>query len=363
MSDFRVEITDIKAVRHHPNADRLDIVNIFGWEVVTSKDTYKVGDKVCYFPVDCIISEDLEKILFPPDSKIKLTNRRIKSIKLRGQISQGMIANPKLIGVDHFNIDKNVAEYLKCIKYEPPEISKPRGMQVRSKKQVNPNFRKYTDIQNYKYYNEVFQQGELVVITEKCHGTSWRGGWVKNDANTLWKKIRKLFGRLPEWEFVWGSHNVQIQNKLFHKGFYDVDVYSKMVKQYDLKNLIPKGYVLYGEIVGYNIQKNFHYDCVPGEHKLFLFDVKFNDKWLDYEDFKITVDALKLSRVPELFTGPYDPAIVDKLRSGTSILDENTIKEGIVIKTIKETECSLGRKILKFINDEYYLLKDGTDYH
>jgi tRNA-binding EMAP/Myf-like protein len=91
MSTHKVEVVQIDEVLKHPNADRLELAKIMGWQVVIGKGNFKVGDLAAYIPVDSILSESLEARLFPPDSKIKLNKHRVRSIKIRGQMSQGMI--------------------------------------------------------------------------------------------------------------------------------------------------------------------------------------------------------------------------------------------------------------------------------
>lgn len=386
MSSFAVTVTKIKAIEEHTNATALEIAKVYDWSVVVRKGEHKVGDLVVYVPVDSILPKDIEEAIFPPDSKIKLRNSRIRSIKLRGAISQGMIIDPNDVNIPHaqFVEECDVSEYLGITKYEPPVNEIPFYMRVASKKKGNPEFKKYTDIENFKYYDRLFQDYEPVYVSEKLHGTSFRAGWFPMKADTIWKRIKDYFGFLPKWEFCWGSRTVQIQVKGTHAGFHDEeqgvnfdDVYTKMVTQYDLRNKIPIGYAIYGEIVGDGIQKGYTYDCGPGEHKLYLYDVMnittgyYLDYYKDgYEGQEITEDmfpvmcyAMGLERVPELYVGPFNPIIINKLRTGPSTFKSQSVTEGIVIKPMVEKVCSIGRKVLKYINDDYYLQKDGSDFH
>jgi RNA ligase (TIGR02306 family) len=390
MSSFGVKITKIKAIEQHENATALEIARVYDWTVVVRKGEFKPGDRVVYIPVDSILPTELENKIFPIGSKIKLRNSRVRSIKLRGAMSQGMIIDPtapdldlpKMNLEDYLEVD--ISDKLGIIKYEPPVNDLPWHMKVKSKKKGNPEFKKYTDIENFKYYDRLFQDYEPVYVSEKLHGTSFRAGWFPMKADTIWKRIKDYFGFLPKWEFCWGSRTVQIQVKGTHQGFHDEtqgvnfdDVYTKMVAQYDLKNRIPIGYAIYGEIVGDGIQKGYTYDCGPGEHKLYLYDVMntttgyYLDYYKDgYEGQEITEDmfpvmcyAMGLERVPELYVGPFNANIINKLRCGPSTFKSQPVSEGIVIKPMVEKVCSIGRKVLKYINDDYYLQKDGSDFH
>lgn len=388
MSTFKVEIVEIRDVKVHPNAHSLEICEVFGWNVVTQKGRFQTGHLAVYIPVDSLLPWDLEQKLFPPESKVKLHKSRIKSIKLRGQVSQGMLIGLDEVDLFDSTLGEDVTETLKITKYEPPAIELPDHMQAKKKWAVNNNFKKYTDIENFKYYDRNFQDGEMVYISEKLHGTSFRAGWFKNEPNSLWKKVLNFFRMLPEYEFCWGSKNVQIQCKFYHAGYYDIDVYSKIVKQYDLKNCIPKGYAIYGEIVGDGIQKGYTYGCKAGEHKLYVYDIMKDEKYLSYytegttfagpyegpaddaftlhgpeECFQVMVNQFGLEPVPFLYGGPFDRKIVDGLRDGDSLVGGQKVREGIVIKPVIEQQSSFGRKVLKYISEAYYMVQDGTDFH
>ena len=364
MSTFFVPLTTVLEVKPHPHADRLDIVKVYGWEVIAGRDNYKVGDKVVYVPVDSLLPQDLENKLFPTDSKIKLHKHRIKSIRIRGLVSQGLLINPKEVHMANYPLETNLANALQITKYEPPANEIPSHMGVKtSKKITNPNFHKYTSLENYKWYDRSFQEGELVYISEKLHGTNFRAGWVKNEPNTFWKKILNFFHALPEYEFCWGSHNVQIQGKLFHKGYYGVDIYTKMVKQYDLKNRIPKGYVIYGEIVGDKIQKLYNYGLGPDEHELYVFDVMKDGEYLSYHMYQEFCGINRLLQVPLYYLGPLNRNTILLHRDGDSAIGGQKIREGIVLKPQVETTCFFGRKVLKVISEQYYMIKDVSDFH
>lgn len=375
MSTYKVPITTIREILSHENADKLEIAKCYDWSVVVQKGKFLPGQLVIYVPVDSILPQDLENKIFPPESKIKLNKHRVKSIKIRGQISQGMILSPEevqdYILVGYQDLETDISSDLKITKYEPPVKSLPSHMQIKkAKKKGNPNFKKYTDIENFKYYDRTFQDSEMVYISEKLHGTSFRCGWFKTEANTILKKIKKFFGMLPEWEFCYGSRTVEISAKImWNGGYYGEDVYSQMVEKYKLKDVIPQGHAIYGEIVGDGIQKGYTYGCKPGERKLFVYDVMDTNemRWLDYPQFNRLVNNMELNAVPKLYVGPFTKDKAEELRIGASTVGEQLIREGIVIKPIPERKTgSLSRCVLKFINDAYYLKQteiEGTEFH
>jgi RNA ligase (TIGR02306 family) len=365
---FKVPYTQIQSLEKHPNADRLSIAKCLGFEVVIRKDTYVIGDYVLFCPVDAVLPQWLENKIFSPESKIKLKNHRIRQTRIRGFPSQGMIIDPKDISdkINSLNKEQDYSEILEITKYEPPVKELPKGMQQsKKKKKENNNFKKYTDIENIKYYDRCLQDGEEVVASSKLHGTSFRAGWVKNEANTLFKKVLQFFKLLPEYEFCWGSRNVQIQTKFFHKGYYDEDIYTRIVEDYDLKKRIPKGFSVYGEIVGPGIQKGYTYGISNDDLKLYVYDVKVLDTWLDFMDFNTFCICFGFETVPIQYVGPWDKNVVERYLTYNPLSDEPN--EGLVIKsTVERQTNSLSRLALKWINPEYYDYQDkvdGTDWN
>jgi RNA ligase (TIGR02306 family) len=354
MSSLIIDKFKVEAVEPAFNSDNLDSVTITGWRLVTQRNKYKVGDEVIHIPIQTILSVELNDKLFPEGSKIKLqSDRRIRTIKIRKNISQGMILDPKEFDLEYVRSQ--------CTKWQPPTSSLPGYMnaQIKKPKPEIKSFVKYTDIENGKYYDRCLKDGEQVVITCKLHGTSSRYGWHKYEANVWYQKILKFLHLTPEWVFCYGSRNVQLQSRLSKKNYYEGDVYGKILKQYNLKE-IPKGFSVYGEIVGYGIQKGYSYGCDTDEHKLYVYDVRdnVNGKWLDHGDMIVFCQLHGLTPVPLMYSGPYSQDLVKYFIDKNPISKE--VNEGIVLKYTKETIGPMGRFILKFINDEYYTKQDET---
>jgi RNA ligase (TIGR02306 family) len=309
----------------------------------------------------------VESRIFGPESKVKLNNSRVRTIKLRGAISQGLVVTPdtfsdKLPGVK-LKEGTDVTKILGVTKYEAPSNLSPRsGSAATSKKQTNPNFRKYTGIENAKNYPKVFEDGEEVIVTEKVHGTNFRAGYVPFHADTLWKRIKLALNIAPKYDFVYGSHNVQLQSKLLYKGFYETNVYAEAVVKYSLRDVLKPGEVVYGEIYGDGIQKGYIYGCKKGERKLVLFDVMKDGVYLDAIEGKKFIEARHLPYVPVLYTGPFDKEKIIKLRDGDSVMaPSQKVREGVIVKPLKEITCFIGRKMLKYISDAYLLKNQDNE--
>ena len=73
-------------------------------------------------------------------------------------------------------VGDDVADILGITKYEPPIPSYQRVQRKKGSWRNHPMFSKYTDVENFKYYPDLFDEDEEISITEKIHGTSTRYG-------------------------------------------------------------------------------------------------------------------------------------------------------------------------------------------
>lgn len=378
MSQLIVEVCKIDKVEKHPDADRLDICTVKGWQCVTGKDQFKEGDICAYFPIDAILPDSLVQQIFGADSKIVPTKGRIKTIRIRKAISQGLCARLDQCGLDpKLKVGTDIMEKLGVTKYDPDAHTTnpftPNKNKIKRKN--NPLFSRYTDIQNIKNFIHLFGEDEIVSGTEKIHGTNFRCGWLPFFADTIWKKIKQFFGFAPAYEFVFGSHNVQLQSKLFYTGYYDSNVYAEAIIKNELQKKLKEGEVVYGEVYGDGVQKGYTYGCAPGVRLFAAFDVqipgelKGTRKWLNPDEFRAFCHERSIPTVKEIYRGKYDLAAMQLLINGPKgkgvnsfMHPEQKVMEGMIVKPLLEETTYMGRKALKMISDEYYLGKQ-TEFH
>lgn len=377
-STFKVPLTTIKEIFPHPNATALEYAKVYDFNVVVRKNEYKVGDEVIYVPIDSVLPLNLETKIFGPESKIKLNKSRVKQIKIRGHYSQGMIINiddvVEFLGIDRvrrlgsYEPDEDLSFDLGITKYEPPQASYQAGLaRKRDKPRENPFFHKYGGIDNFKWYPDLFAEGEEVSVTEKVHGSNIRAGYVPFVANSLWRKLIKLLKLAPTHQWVYGSNNVQLQSRWNYKGFYGEDVYGKVLEKYGVKDKLKPGEVIYAELYGDGIQKNYNYGCKNGEHKLVVFDVKIQTEttsdYLSVDDFQKFCAERGFERTPELYRGPFNKEKIQELTKGDSVfVPSQKVREGAVIKPLVEVQTTIGRKLLKVISEKY-LDSEQSDFH
>lgn len=373
-STYKVPLTTILKISPHNNAERLEVATVYGFQVIVQKDKYKVGDIVVYIPIDSLLPQWLENKIFPPESKIKLHNSRVRQIRLRGLASQGMLIDPvdvsSKVNPEYLKQEQDLAAILGVTKYEPPQSGPSSTMgkgRNRNKKHEHPLFHKYNGLSNIKWFPDLFQEGEEVVIQEKLHGTNARASKLPYMANTLVKRIKKLLRLAPKVEKCYGSNNVDISAATSYKGFYGEDIYGKCFQSMDVFNRIMLGEIFYGEIIGPSIQKNYDYGLK--DHTFVVFDAKVLQsdgkfKWLNPEEVRKLCEQRGFEYVPILYKGPYNKDLAYGLTKGPSMYSpKQKIREGAVIKAAKDYDVEGNKKALKWVSEDYLNDDSNSDFH
>lgn len=168
-------IEKIDKIIEHPNADRLEIVKVLGYQCITEKNLHQEGDVIVYIQTDTILPEEEWAEGFR-----KYAPKRVKAVKLRGEWSEGIIVRMKSVE-DRFKWDwkigDEVAEELNVLKYEPP-VPQEEGAIAGGLPYGIPK----TDEERFEnmYYKLPF--GEKVDITLKIDGQSVTYGYnLHND--------------------------------------------------------------------------------------------------------------------------------------------------------------------------------------
>lgn len=371
---YKVPYTSILDIQPHNNAERLEVATVYGFQVIVSKGRYKVGDKAVYIPIDSILPENLEKIIFPEDSKIKLNNHRVRQIKIRGLASQGMLINPdeiaSLVNPKYFKDEQDLKLILNVTKYEPPvkHIGVPGPKGQRNKKNENPLFHKYNGLDNIKWFPNKFTEQTEVVIQEKLHGSNARASIMPFSANTFMKKIKQFFRLAPKIEHCYGSNNKELTNVDGHKGFYGEDIWNESFGKIDVFSKLKLGETVFGEIVGPGVQKGYSYGLK--DRNFVLFDVKVlredgTQEWLCPSDVEAFAKERGFQMVPVLYKGPFNKEMAYALTKGKSEFNDKSekVREGIVIKAAKDYTVAGNKQALKWVSEDYLNDPTNTDDH
>lgn len=117
-------------------ADLIEAASVLGWKVVVKKGEFQVGDLAVYMEIDSVPPDEPAYRFLWKHADMRPNNFRIKTIKLRGQISQGIlfpISQEYLLGSggkvtggfiwgkDRYVVESDdVTDLLDVTKYEPP---------------------------------------------------------------------------------------------------------------------------------------------------------------------------------------------------------------------------------------------------
>ena len=146
-------IEEITGIRSIPGADKIEVATVLGWEVIIGKEEFKVGDKIIYVEVDSIMPA------LPEFEFLKPRKYRIKTIKLKKQISQGIcfpltILPKTTMGSILESVGDDVTERLGVVKYDP-EAAKEQSISSNPPKNFITKFlMRYKWYRKYKYCNE-----------------------------------------------------------------------------------------------------------------------------------------------------------------------------------------------------------------
>lgn len=361
MAKFEVKVCKI-TVEDHPNADVLEVGRIDGYTSIIPKGVYSTGDLVVYIPEQAIVPDDmLDELKLKGKLAGKLGNR-VKAMKLRGILSQGLIYPNK----GNWNEGEILNDELGIIKYIPEIPEEMEGKVV----YIDENYTIKYDIENIKNFPNYFKEGELVQITEKLHGTftiisAIPSTWSAGEGNSLIDDRYAVASKgLGDRSLVFEDCEENKDN-LYLKTARNLDLFKKAGEIADKYNTIV---ILTGEIFGQGVQ-DLQYGFVSPEFRLFDVAVgedRHNKRFLNNDEIEDICNEFDILRVPLLYVGKFTMEILNKYTNGKETVsgEKKHIREGAVIKPLVERyEDGLGRLMLKSISEDYLLRKNGTEYN
>ncbi len=196
-----------------------------------------------------------------------------------------------------------------------------------------------------KYLQDI-ELNDTILISTKIHGTSVIFGntYIPNKVNWFQRITSKLFRlHLPalKWGFVVSSRRVIKSldtNTLDNKAHWyeSGDIWTKVCSKY--KDVLPKGFIFYGEIIGYEpgsskeIQKDYSYGIQEGFCELVIYKITKIDETgyefdLDWEQIKTLCNSIGLKHVQEVFYNKTAFYINNFMGEGVIYTDENWRRE------------------------------------
>ena len=366
-------IREIASLRPIAGADRIEVAQVDGWECVVQKGEFHTGEHIVYIEVDSIVPERPE-FEFLRDRKF-----RVRTIKLRGQISQGLAMPVNLFdGLDKYNVGDDVTKVLGIKKWEPDErnrvslnqsplymrrfhnrrlkwlYNKPwcklfdKWLYVKSRAKF-PSFLNKTDETRVQVLGDMLEKykGTECYVTEKIDGQSI----------TIWfdgrgKMASRNYEILDKEDYMWAA--VRCEN-----------VEAKVRRLFFPSR--PMFFFLQGELIGPGIQANRY-------NKMTYFIYFFNSGFYDLGKVQYNsidtllglADQAHLRTVPMLddnykLESDID-SIVEMSRGKSVLLD--IPREGIVIRPEKDIydnqiEGMVGNRIsFKAINPDFLIKND-----
>lgn len=225
------------------DADQIELAHIDGWQCVVKKGEFVEGMLGVYFEIDSLLPEipvfDFLKSRGVKRSEDGSVGYRVRTVKLKGQVSQGL-----LMPMDSFTHDRfhdctepplqegeDVTDILNIKKYEAPLSDELRAQFGGKVRRYFPEFLRKTDeerIQNLPEYFDKYRH-ETFEITEKIDGSSMtaylnngefgicsrRLELFESEKNAFWQMARsiKMEEALQEYE-----KNIALQGELAGEG-------------------------------------------------------------------------------------------------------------------------------------------------
>lgn len=285
---------------------------IMGFNALVSKD-YQPGLYVL-FTAECQLSEDFCRInnLYDKpelnDDKSKKGylshKRRVRAIRLRGHDSTALLMKIECLSTwvdistlkngDTFNIIGETEIVKKYVISHRINNNGPRTKLYKPRDRFNSKLiPEHFDTAHWLKNSHKFSPDTTLIVSQKLEGTSVRLAnqqitrypkwvskllyWAGQKGMGNWRITNMVdrFFRKMEWTPIAGSRRVIKLRDLDLQGYYKEDVYNQALDK--VAALIPKSWVLYGELIGWAgekpIQPKYTYNVPIGEHDLYVYRI------------------------------------------------------------------------------------------
>ena len=392
MSEFACEVVRVRIIPH-PNADAIEIALVGDYQSIVKKGQFQDGQLAVYIPEQALLTEWLLQYMgFWDALNGKGTlhgsgGNRVKAIKLRGVVSQGLVVETDCVPfrdadgelLPMLEEGQDVAELLGVTKWAPALPAYMRGKMIsKSEGEHRAVTHKY-DFENVKKDPKLFREGDEVVISEKIHGTFIEIIVVPE----IQSDERFYKGRVVVSSKGLGGRGIILDHND------ETNIYIQAAKKHGLLDQIievlgfdadvkgvPCG--IYGEVFGLtptggHVQAGFPYTHEVLDFRLFDVSIGVRESalYLDFGALEYVAGWLNVKLAPVLYKGPFSKQKMLELTDGPTTLIPPRgkvahIREGVVVKALSgEQHVGSGtqRKIAKSISDAYLLRKgEATEF-
>lgn len=403
--NYAAVVVELKAVNDLDGCDNIKGAPVLGFQAIVDK-SHQPGDIGVVFTAETQLSSEFARIndLHRTESLNADTtakgyledNRRVRALKLRGHRSDALFL--PLSALDYTGLTDQLKPgdvfdelggHEICRKYEKkiPAAKSSNVMMKATKKfsRVDAKFLpEHYDTARYHGNEDKIRAADCIWITQKLHGTSLRvGNTIVRRQSTRRDKFAQRWMRVPvrdyDYDNVYGSRKViKDANNPNHNHYYDTDIWTEYGRKLD--GLIPQGYAVYGELIGWTpdgkpIQKNYTYNLPQGEAQLYIYRVAFVNpqgfvadlSWRQVQEFCEQRGLLTVPTLGYMLHAEFDPADwIDKRffkqhshavpLSGSAKL----VDEGVCIRTDHLIPRILKVKSPIFLQHESRMLDDES---
>jgi hypothetical protein len=388
---YKAIVCRLTNVRKHPNADRLMLATVQGYQVIVGLNAQE-GDLGVFFPCDGMLTANHLRAnkLYATDPATgdKMggyfgKNGRVRAQKFRGEKSDGFwqeadgftwCGGLSLKEGEEFDTlnDEKI-----CQKYYTPETLKAlyRKSNSRAAKAtvVYPTFFQHYDTKQLRNNAASIPAGAVIYVSEKLHGTSGRTGHVQPviRRGRFAAFVRRVLGREDPWVYVCGTRRTirEVKTDKAREGYYGKEQFRLIIHDAIKRSGLRKGEIVYYEIVGftdtgqsimaiyditdkqvakrYGNKMVFSYGCgvSPGEQLTRFYVYRITQQSpdgavvdLSWDQMIARCSQLGLPAVPELDRFMHDGDVdgllarVDAHTRGDSTLSTDHIREGVVCR-------------------------------
>lgn len=352
--NYSATVIRVPKVRKAENSDNLYIVDKLGiTAIVDSSWVDREGELALLFPCEVQLSHEfaaanglyrqsLELNTNREDSGYLEANRRVRALKLRGNISNGLVLPAH--SLYHIDKDGSYNDLREgdvfdtyggveiCRKYvvptSVPAHNKAESQKRKAFKRVDTTYLpEHYDTGQWLREEASVSPDEELIITQKLHGASVRlaNTVVKRQLTKRERFARKFLGAKiadHDYDLVAGSRKaIKDPNNPAQDHFYGEDIWTVALREYG--DSIPKNHIIYGELVGYvpgtsnPIHKGHTYDLSEGNYELYVYRVAVITEDADLID--MTWDQVRyfcerhgLKHVPELDRMPKAALVLEE---------------------------------------------------
>lgn len=341
------------AVEPIPDADAIEKIRVLGWWVVVKKGEHQPGEKLVYCEIDSLLPErpefeflrasSFKPAQADPTGAVTLpAGFRIKTVRLRGQVSQG-ICFPLSILPPGAPTDEgaDVTDLLGVVKWEPP-LPVGMGGEVKG---LFPGFLPKTDETRVQVLEPVLvrHRGKTFYVTEKLDGTSFTAFLRQGEFGICSRNL---------WMDEADESNILVR---VAKGL------GLEEKLRSARERLGFDLAIQAEVIGPGIQKNKY--ALPAV-TLRVFSALNVDAYrlLDHGEMAALLAEMQLESVPQLGTLALGHTVDEMVAfaEGTSVLNPKVQREGVVLRPLAEEydEDIGGRLSFKVINPKFLLKYD-----